>query len=303
MKLILYNDKGHRKNYDALQRMCRASNIEYEYTTSKERLRESNYDILISFSEYIPPDSLPDHVKIVFGPHAFVFPHRGSPFVGPMNPHFESRAVYTSLSKWVHDVYMEHVESFLMPIVPLPFAVDVNTFSPSPEKEKDLDCILYYKHRKRQDCTTAINAMINANLKFEIITYGKYKEEHYIHTLRRAKFMIVLDGHESQGFALQEAMSCGVPLLVIDATNMYDESTNGYTSDYERYKPMKLYSSSVPYWSDECGIKTTLIDLPEKIQEMTSKYHTFRPRDYIVRELSEIPCMKRILNTFGLQMP
>ncbi len=111
--------------------------------------------------------------------------------------------------------------------------------------------------------------------------------------------MIVLDAHESQGFALQEAMSCNVPLLVIDATSMYDEYLYG-RQIYSNYRPLALKATSVPYWSDECGLKTTIIDLAETIDFMKKEWQTFRPRDFIVRELSESSCMQKILDYFKL---
>ena len=108
--------------------------------------------------------------------------------------------------------------------------------------------------------------------------------------------MIVLDAHESQGFALQEAMSCNVPLLVIDATSMYDEMADGHNSSYDHMKPLKLKCTSVPYWSDICGIKITDINkLPKSLGVMLDNWSTFNPRKYIEETLSPKVCMERIL--------
>ena len=48
MKLVLYiknNDLPHRKNYDAIQRMCKSCSIELEITGNLERLGMADYDI------------------------------------------------------------------------------------------------------------------------------------------------------------------------------------------------------------------------------------------------------------------
>ncbi len=298
MKLILYKDKGHRKNFDAIQRMCSASNIEFEFTESLDRLKKDDYNILYSFCSYVDPDILPTHVKIIFGPHAFVFPSNDSPFVGTTEPQLVNRSIYNCLSPWVQTLFFEHVNSFKMPVIPMPFAVDINRFSPSLQ-EKDIDCLVYIKHRNEHEINQIMKCINEANLNYQVLTYGSYDEDQYIHLLRRSKFMIVLDAHESQGFALQEAISCNVPLLVIDATSMYDEYLYG-RQIYSNYRPLALKATSVPYWSDECGLKTTIIDLAETIDFMKKEWQTFRPRDFIVRELSESSCMQKILDYFKL---
>ena len=111
--------------------------------------------------------------------------------------------------------------------------------------------------------------------------------------------MITLDAHESQGFGLEEAMSSGVPLLVMDAQSMYDEMDDGLTATYEYLRPKKLVATSVPYWSDECGIKITeQSELSTAVDKMMINYSNFTPRDYIVRTLSDEVCMRRILDYF-----
>jgi hypothetical protein len=111
--------------------------------------------------------------------------------------------------------------------------------------------------------------------------------------------MLVIDAHESQGFALQEAMSCNVPLLVVDAMSMYDEKSDGINSVYDFLKPKKLLATSVPYWSDECGIKINEYDdLSNSIDKILS--NTYTPREYVVRTLSDKVCMKRMLDYFQL---
>ena len=47
--------------------------------------------------------------------------------------------------------------------------------------------------------------------------------------MQKAKYGIILDAHESQGFAIEEALSCNVPLLVWNTKFMSQE----YGSRYE----------------------------------------------------------------------
>jgi len=183
----------------------------------------------------------------------------------------------------------------------LPFAVDTNHFKPNNDINKEYDCIVYNKRRSNDLVNYTLNLLNQKGLQYRIFRYGSYNEEEYRDALHKSKFMLTMDAHESQGFALEEAMSSGVPLLVMDAQSMYDEMDNGVTATYEYLRPKKLWATSVPYWSDECGIKITeQAELSTAIDRMMEEYKKFSPRDYIVRTLSDEVCMRRILDYFKL---
>jgi hypothetical protein len=300
MKLVFYMLSGlpHHKNWDAIQRMCKSCNIEFEYTNSIERIKQNNYDILYCTAHYVDPDIVPSNIKIIYGPQFWVIPT--PPIVGKYRSDLEGKCVFNSLSKWVGDYYLELGKEFIMPIAQLPFAVDTNKFQPS-NIEKEFDCIVYIKRRSNELINYTIHLLNNKGLKFKLFKYGSYKEDDFINTLHKSKFMLTLDAHESQGFALEEAMSSSVPLLVMDATSMYDEMSNGVNSTYQHLRPKKLLATSVPYWSDECGIKITRQEeLSDSIDKMMGNYMNYMPRDYIVRTLSDEVCMKQILDYFNM---
>ena len=306
MKLVFYNINRytpHHKNLAAIQRMCACKNIEYEMTDQIERLYKNDYDILISFFVYIPIEKIPPHVKIIYGPQFFsLFEIKNSPLLGKENPEFSKRAVYNSLSKWNRDVIYEFADELCIPCQDFPFSVDTEKFQPRTDIKKAVDCILYVKRRSKELVNSTIDLLRNMGLTYEVCYYGFYKEEDYIQKLHASKFMITLDAHESQGFALEEAMSCNIPLLVMDATTMYDEKDDFINSTYECFRPKNLYATSVPYWSDRCGIKITKQEeLASAIENMLASYQTFTPRQYILEELSDSACMNRILDYFGLQ--
>ena len=141
----------------------------------------------------------------------------------------------------------------------------------------------------------------NKGITYIIFNYGNYTENDYLSSLKKCKFMISLDAHESQGFALQEAMSCNVPLLVLDAKSMHEETNNSnFTYSYLHNK--KLLATSVPYWSEECGIKITDINkMSESIDNMMLNYKKYEPRNYIINTLSDKVCMQKILDYFNLK--
>ena len=303
MKLILYLSESygwiHPKNYDAIKRMCNVYNIEFEETTSVERIMLGDYDMLLSTKIFIDPAIIPPHIKIIFGPHFFVFP--SDPIVGKYRDGLEKRCVYNTLSEWNKKVHYEIAPDIIMPLVAFPFGVDTEYYKPLETRVIEYDCTLYFKHRSIDIINATINLLEHKNLRYNIIVYGKYNQDDYIKKIRTSKFMVVIDGHESQGFALQEAMSCNTPLLVVDATTMYDEMADGLHSTYHSYYPKQLAATSVPYWSDECGIKIQKLDqLDNALDTMLTNYTKYNPRKYVENNLSDKICMKRIMDYFNI---
>jgi hypothetical protein len=257
----------------------------------------------MSITNFVDPNMIPKSVKIMFGPQFFVLPE-GS-MVGEKREDLQDRCVYNCLSSWVKYLYEEMVPSMIMPLECLPFSVDTNRFQPTGltgPKERIWDCVVYVKRRSNELINHAIDLLQSKQLSYKIFQYGSYQESDYLHELQHCKWMLVLDAHESQGFALEEAMSCNVPLLVMDASSLYDETTDGgKTYTYEYLKPKDLKATSVPYWSNECGIKIqTKEDLSQAMDTMMATYHKFSPRAYILQTLSDEVCMKRILEYFSL---
>ena len=306
MKLVLFLKDGqppHRKNYQALSRMCQSCSIEYEETTDYDRLKRADYDMLMSTTSYVCPEDIPSSIKIIQGPHFFVFPN--DVLIGEENPAYDNRCVYNCLSEWNRNAFYECSSSYRMKLVTFPFSVNTDYFKPYDQcYDPIFDCILYIKHRSKALENQAIKLLEAKNLRYHVFRYGSYKEEDYMYGIRMSKFMIVLDGHESQGFALEEAMSCNVPLLVVDASSMYDETDDsGTTFIYEHLKPKKLLATSVPYWSEECGIKiSNPSNLSDAIDVMMRIYKSFTPRKYILRTLSDKVCMERMLHYFNLNI-
>lgn len=304
MKLLMYNSRGypHLKNFDNLQRMCHSCNINFEFTNNIDRASLVDYDILVLNDKFYHPSLFSPKIKIIYGPQLWVIPE--GPIIGPMDETLINRCVYNSLSKWVENYVYIMADSLIMPITQFPFSIETEYFKPREQPiEKTIDCIIYIKNRLQNTINATIEVVNKKQLNYKIFKYGSYNEQEYISCLHQTKFMISLDAHESQGFALQEAMSMNVPLLVVNAQSFYDETTDGVSHTYEYLKPRKIPATSVPYWSDECGIIINdPDDLDKTIDSMLIEYNKFKPRNFIERELSAKVCMKRILDYFKLQI-
>jgi glycosyltransferase involved in cell wall biosynthesis len=303
MKIIVYLEAGtpHHKNYDGMTRMCKLYTINFELTHSLDRICEDNYDILWCNVNFVEPNKIPERIKIIYGPQMFIFP--SGPIVGPLDTTLVGRCVYNTLSKWNEGIIRECVPELRMPIVQFPFPVDTERFVPT-DINKTLDCIVYYKHRNPKLFQSVLQILQEKKISYKVFQYGSYKETEYLEALQQTKFMISIDAHESQGFALEEAMACNIPLLVLDASSMYDEMYSENAPVYSYQYPKKLLATSVPYWSNECGIKiTTIEEFPKAFEYMLESYHIFTPRNYILDNLSDEVCMRRILTHFNIPIP
>ena len=105
--------------------------------------------------------------------------------------------------------------------------------------------------------------------------------------LQNAKYAIWVDAHESQGFAIQEALSCNVPLLVWNTKTMNQE----YGSKYSN-----IHCTTIPYWDQRCGeFFYNINELDETFNLFISKLEIYKPREYILEELSVEKCSERFL--------
>jgi hypothetical protein len=111
------------------------------------------------------------------------------------------------------------------------------------------------------------------NQSYVILKYGDYTEDFFINLLKKSKYSIILDNTESQGIAVEEIMSCNLPLFVIDKTTW-------------EYKGVKCNATSIPYWSDECGIKIDNFDCFNKyFNQFLTQINNYKPRNYILNNL------------------
>jgi hypothetical protein len=298
---LLFHSPGHPKNTHAIQQMCSSVGWDCEFTTSDTRLRTADYDIVIMNTKYISPEEFPPHVKIIYGPQYFIKDVRG--MHGSLRTELLGKACYNCLSAWNIDAQKEMTGEIAIPLTTFPYSVDVSRFAPDNTIPKTLDCLLYFKHRDKALLTATHTYLQSKGYSIAVYIYGSYREDQYLADLRRTKFMVVIDAHESQGFALEEAMSCNVPLFVIDATSMYDELNGSGIPNWSHMRPKHLYATSVPYWSDKCGLRiTTLAELPTAFEDFSNKLEAevFQPRDYVLETLSPIVCMRRILDYFHI---
>jgi hypothetical protein len=285
MRILLIDSYIHHKNKKAILLMAEKSSAELVISNNYAHSYEE-WDIVFVPAGLIPSHVFPQAKRIIYGPHNFVFPTQE--WLHSKNL-FDDRCVYTCLSSWVGKLYQEF-GVLPLTILPLPFCVDVDKFKPI-DKPKEYDCFIYFKHRHPSLLESVLNEVKKRNLNYVTFVYGKYNENEYIDVLKKVKFGIWIGCSESQGFAVQECLSCDVPLLVLNATSMFDEYNNDkydYTNERGKYK---LEATSLTYWNNSCGIIVS--DLSRDLDVMLQTYMTYSPRKFIVETLSPEACLMR----------
>lgn len=289
-KWLLVDRNFHRKNRSGMIRMCEEANIDLTITTNPAEFAGA-WEVVYIPCSYVDPAIFSPDTKIVYGPHNFVFVE------GIWKTPFPSNCYYNVLSDWVDELERE-VGGIGMTTKKLPFPVDIDAFKPT-DSSKTLDCFIYFKHRHSRDLALVVKEVESRNLTYKIVQYGSYSEEEFMSTLHQSSFGIWVGSHESQGFALEEALACDVPLLVWNSTTMFDEHVGDSQSYTDKRGVYALRSTSHPYWDDSCGIS---VDTPDEIGPALERMRQmqFQPRAYIERTLSSAACMDRFVCELGL---
>ena len=186
-------------------------------------------------------------------------------------------------SEWVKNLYKRWIPENKIKI--WASGIDTHKFSDRSNFEKKYDFLIYFKRRSNEDLNEVIKLLNNKNQSFQVIEYGSYNEKQFIDSISSSRYGIILDNTESQGVAIEEMLSCNLPLLVWDVTHWTDRG--------EEYK---VESTSVPYWDERCGVKfTDLTELEDSYLIFLEKIDTFVPREFALNNLSLEICSKKII--------
>ena len=278
----------HPKNKIGIINVLEHLKIKYKFGDHSDI---ESHDIIFSPSSPINTQAYPTK-KIIFGPHFSVFPDKN--LLEQIN-HKHHKVDYIILSDWIKNAWINMGADDYLQLHAIPFPVDTEHFKPLPMKEKT-EVFVYFKHRNPMELEFVKQILNARNISFTLFDYDrKYNETDYINCLQKAKYGIWLDAHESQGFALEEALSTNVPLLVWNITSMNQE----YRSNYEN-----IPATTTPYWDERCGESFTH---PSQMEETFERFvimnnlNKYKPREYILENLSVEACSKRFLELIEKQ--
>ena len=285
MKVLYLHYNVHNKNNIAVRNY---KNIEVTIINSIDELNNhdlSNFDCVLSISVPIDVSKYPN-TKFIFGPQFSVFPDERLSLIKGNN------AVYNLLSDWVINIWSKNDIADGVNFIKLPFGVDTNKFNEIKQLKQRNKVFIYYKSRNPDELYFVINFLNFINIEYTVFSYNsKYHEIDYINFLHESKFGIWIGTHESQGFALQEALSCNVPLLVWNVRSMNQEYGCNYTD---------VPATTIPYWDERCGEYFYDSNNFEHIfNKFIFNIEKYRPREYILENLSMEICEKKLIDTIN----
>jgi len=291
MKLLIV-DNFHHKNTRGLEMLCKHLKWEYVYKYGNINEIEKeipNYDIIYFPVRPYDPSRFPDK-RFIFGPHFSVFPDNRL-FV--INNKYNN-AIYIQPSDWAVNTWINMHASRVLPIKTFPFPVDTERFTPNPLGTNKQKIFIYFKARDPNQLRfveNTLNNQLSNTMEYKVFDCKKrYKEEDYISWLKESQYGIWIGCHESQGFALEEALSCDVPLLVWNVKSMNQEYGSRYAD---------IPATSIPYWDGRCGEYFYKEDeFVEKYNEFISKLSTYKPREFVLENLSVEVCGGRFERLF-----
>jgi glycosyltransferase involved in cell wall biosynthesis len=282
MKILFIQSSIHHKN---LNFILKCKNIQFTIINSVNEINCFNlsiFDAVYSPCEPIDVNNYPN-TKFIFGPHFSVFPN-----IAQMDMIRRKNIVYIQPSEWAAKVWKDSPLCNNIKIQSLPFGVDTEKFNSNNSISEREKVFIYFKHRDPNDLLLIQHFLNNKNYEFQIFSYkDRYNEEDYLNYLKQAKFGIWVGGHESQGFALEEALSCNVPLLVWNVQSMKQE----YRSNYN-----DIAATSISYWDERCGeYFYNVNELENTFNTFISKLETYKPREYILENLTIEICEQKLI--------
>lgn len=189
----------------------------------------------------------PEKAPLLFGPSIY-----NHPIDDEQLPYRHAVRQVLVPSPWVRKMYLAVWPGL---VTAWPVGIDTDRWVPAPAAGKDIDVLIYDKiFRERDKIEQAvINPMREEfrrrGLVVAHLRYGSYFEHDFYSLSRRARSMVYLSRHETQGIALQQTLASDVPVFAFDPGG--DWQSLEYLLRGVRFGPV----TSVPYWDDRCGVK------------------------------------------------
>ena len=191
--------------------------------------------------------------------------------------------LYLLHSQWIYDMYRPYYGETCAKWYA---GIDTAAWPDTAHEPKDIDFLIYDKIRWDHEWLEGAllnpiqNLLQKRGFRTELVRYKNYDHATYRRLLQRARSMVFLCEHETQGFAYQEAMASNVPILAWD---------NGYWLDplWKRFSKTMTPASSVPFFSPDCGERfIDLADFEAALDRFLTRLPLLTPRKFVSQNLS-----------------
>jgi len=188
-------------------------------------------------------------------------------------------------SQWVKNKF---ITKFNLPEDKLAvWPVGIETFN--NKRDITYDCLIYFKRREQKELDAVKQFLDSKNLTYKMVEYGGYGEDGFKQLVNSAKFCFLINGTESQGIAVQEIMSMGVPIIAWDIKEWLDQG--------EAYR---VPATSIPYWDERCGeVFFNIDDLEVTFSKFYATLDQYDPKGFIEDKLSFKKTVEQLMEIFN----
>jgi len=255
---------GPHKVVDNLIKSLEQEKIEYAINEEKY---EHNFLVQYDATAHEKHSKIEQDTTII-GPQVWMFDGYGQFLIENQNYYKKIIAP----SEWVKNKF---ITKFNLPEDKLAvWPVGIEQFDNT--REVNYDCLIYFKRREQKELDAVKQFLDSKNLTYKMVQYGGYGEDGFKQLVNSAKFCFLINGTESQGIAVQEIMSMGVPIIAWDIKEWLDQG--------EAYR---VPATSVPFWDERCGEKFFTVDeMGETFDNFYARINDYNPKDYVHDKLS-----------------
>ena len=281
MRILFIKSHIHHKNINFILKCKQINFFIIDSVTDINNIDLTQFDAIYSPCDTIDVSKYPN-TKFIFGPQFSVFPEERLTIIKG------SKTVYNLLSNWVINIWKNFPVCNNLKLIALPFGVDTEKFIDNKSITEKNKVMVYFKHRNPEDLHFIENFLKCKNINYSVFSYDRrYDENEYISYLQNSKYCIWVDAHESQGFALQEALSCNVPLLVWNIISMNQEYRSNYTN---------LPATTTSYWDNKCGeLFYNINEFEVTYNKFIENINNYKPREFILENLSVDVCETKLI--------
>ena len=255
---------GPHKVVNNLIKSLDQENIDYAINEEKY---EHNFLVQYDATAHEKHSKIEQDTTII-GPQVWLFDGYGQFLIENQNYYKKIIAP----SQWVKDKF---INKFNLPENKVAvWPVGIEEFN--NKREINYDCLIYFKRRDQSELDAVKKFLVDNGFSYRMVEYGTYGEDGFKQLVNSAKFCFLINGTESQGIAVQEIMSMGVPIIAWDIKEWLDQG--------EAYR---VPATSVPFWDERCGEKFFTVDkMRETFDNFYARINNYNPKDYVHDNLS-----------------
>ena len=280
---LIINNWIDNKNKEGLISILQYLKWEYKLGNIED-IDDNKWKIIYSPSEPLDFNKYPNKLWL-FGPDFNLYNNENN--FNKIN-FKQDNLIHISQSDWTINVLKSMYSNLILNMKIFSFPVNMDKFNDNGSNRTEV--LIYYKHRKLDELKFIINELNNRNIiNFRIFSYEhKYDELDFIRHIQISKYGIVIDAHETQGFVIEEMLSCNLPLLVWNVKSLNQEISNNNYPDFP--------ATSIPYWDDRCGeVFYDSTEFEMKFKLFIDNLEKYKPREFIKDNLSIEKCAEKLV--------